>query len=321
LVIEKEAGDEFASSPFTNMKSLRFIASTWKPTTSWGRVARGLAKYLEPPVDYRGIRDEPPQDLPKLDEIDLQLFWGAPFDLRVLGHIDVLFTTWETTRCPFDSKFYTPRPGQIWATSAFAAKSLYADKIVRLGALPLPSAEKNITNDFIFGSIGNFSQRKGFDLIIRAFLHSFENKNAHLWLKSNKPVPRWVPSHPQIKIITEELSEEQLSQFYMNIDYYIQASRGEGFGLCPLEAASLGIPSIVTDGSALSELIDDKMIFGVHTEPRKSVMGGTWFEADIEDLEKKMLMAYQGEIGFHSLNNVRTIEDTAHDIRRLTEEI
>ena len=71
---------------------------------------------------------------------------------------------------------------------------------------------------------------------------------------------------------------------------------------------------IVTDGTALSERVDNKMIFGVKCEQKRSVLGGWWCEADRYELAETMARIYAGDIPFHD-TEIRTIADTALEIR------
>lgn len=49
-------------------------------------------------------------------------------------------------------------------------------------------------------------------------------------------------------------TQQDLAAIYTRADIILSASMGEGFGLCPLEAAACGTPSIVSDFSAQPEL-------------------------------------------------------------------
>jgi glycosyltransferase involved in cell wall biosynthesis len=52
----------------------------------------------------------------------------------------------------------------------------------------------------------------------------------------------------------EGLSQAQLQSAYAGADVFLFPSLGEGFGIPVIEAAAQGVPCVVTDGSALSEL-------------------------------------------------------------------
>ena len=58
----------------------------------------------------------------------------------------------------------------------------------------------------------------------------------------------------QYPYLTGQVPQEHLVNWYGALDLYSSASLGEGFGLTILEAAACGIPTVVTDCSAMSEV-------------------------------------------------------------------
>lgn len=60
----------------------------------------------------------------------------------------------------------------------------------------------------------------------------------------------------QYSMIFSPLSSQQMSRIYSSFDVLLNASMGEGFGLAPLEAQACGVPAIVTDFSAMSEVCE-----------------------------------------------------------------
>jgi glycosyltransferase involved in cell wall biosynthesis len=54
----------------------------------------------------------------------------------------------------------------------------------------------------------------------------------------------------------EGISQARLQSAYAGADVFLFPSLGEGFGIPVIEAAAQGVPCVVTDGSALSELRD-----------------------------------------------------------------
>jgi glycosyltransferase involved in cell wall biosynthesis len=54
----------------------------------------------------------------------------------------------------------------------------------------------------------------------------------------------------------EGVSQEHLNKTYTDTDLFLYPSLGEGFGIPVIEAAAHGVPCVVTNGSALSELKD-----------------------------------------------------------------
>ena len=128
-------------------------------------------------------------------------------------------------------------------------------------------------NFLILGQItgGNvFSDRKNLFNTIKAFVEAYkDNKDVGLIFKTNlgrntkidktktislvkslvKEAGKGV--FPKVHILHGELSEKQLKYLYSHekVSYLLTATRGEGFGLPILEAASQGLPVIATNWS------------------------------------------------------------------------
>ena len=53
------------------------------------------------------------------------------------------------------------------------------------------------------------------------------------------------------------ISNHELNNLYITSDIFIFPSKGEGFGIPIIEAASFGLPCVVTESTALTELKED----------------------------------------------------------------
>lgn len=123
---------------------------------------------------------------------------------------------------------------------------------------------------------GRFSHRKGSDLILKAFCEGFsaaddvslvlftipEIKSYHESLNKNINGILSKYSHKSlapIYLIDYTYPEDKKSLPYSWGDCFVFPSRGEGFGLPPLEAAACGLPLICSNNSGLSDFIDDSV--------------------------------------------------------------
>jgi len=81
---------------------------------------------------------------------------------------------------------------------------------------------------------------------------------------------------------------EKISDFYKQINVYVQASVTEGFGITVLEAMAHGRPVIVTEGTGASELIHDgKEGFVVPIRDERAITRKmTWFYDNPDEIEK-----------------------------------
>jgi hypothetical protein len=164
------------------------------------------------------------------------------------------------------------------------------------------------TNEFVF-LIGGSGARKGIDLVASAYRHLWgkpgswgDGPTPVVWFKSPTGVvqdaegvecPRILD---RMKIIGGRLSNEEERDLYAMAHCYVQPSRGEGFGLQPLQAIAQGLPTILTDahghasyahlGMGLSSTL-------VPTAPFIHGDAGEWWEPDFAELCDWMVYVYE----------------------------
>jgi glycosyltransferase involved in cell wall biosynthesis len=122
-----------------------------------------------------------------------------------------------------------------------------------------PRTVPGATFDVLVGGSGG---RKGVDVAIRAFAAAFPEGS---W--GDGPIPRLVlkspkaslglldtlkadlpfPPNERLEIISGRLTAEDEVALYARSHVYLQPSRGEGFGLQPLQAIAQGLPTVLTD--------------------------------------------------------------------------
>lgn len=166
---------------------------------------------------------------------------------------------------------------------------------------PLDRPERK---DFVFGHMGALSIRKGTDLLIEAFQEAFPTEkdvklicktsyNTYPYdVKDDRITPHCVPWPP----------DDLINLFFKAIDCFVFPTRGEGFGLTPLEAMATGIPAIVTGWSGPTEymtpevgwLIDYQMAPAKNfTESVYKEPCGDWAEPSKKHLIELMRYAYE----------------------------
>lgn len=81
-------------------------------------------------------------------------------------------------------------------------------------------------------------------------------------------------------------------------DLFSNCAYAEGFGLTPLEAMSCGVPTVVTEGSAMTEVCEPAWKVGF--EPQyKHKQRAWWHKPRIDDIEKVYRQAYQKGPAYH----------------------
>ena len=152
--------------------------------------------------------------------------------------------------------------------------------------------------DFVFLCAGS-GRRKGVDLAHDAFMRAFPAGRS-----TSGPRPRLVLkgrhtdryAGESVRVITQTLSTDEERAVYDAAHCYVQPSRGEGFGLQPLQAIAAGIPTILTDAHghraysrlglpvAARKVPSDLFVFGE---------SGHWWEADLDELVDAMRWVYE----------------------------
>jgi glycosyltransferase involved in cell wall biosynthesis len=170
--------------------------------------------------------------------------------------------------------------------------------------LKYPYIERSKNSTFVFGSLGRLSIRKGTDILIKAFKEEFKTeKDVALMLKTSDAMLNLGKiDDSRIIVIGEVCSHEKKLEYLSQMDCFVFPSRGEGFGLPPLEAMATGIPCIMTNWSGLADFgdKDDTLLLDYKLEPALNFTKdiykeecGLWAEPDFAQLKQKMRWAYE----------------------------
>lgn len=106
--------------------------------------------------------------------------------------------------------------------------------------------------------------------------------------------------NPKVHVIHGDLSREEMSQLYNDdrIKLFVSLTRGEGFGLPILEAASQGLPIIATNWSGHLDFLKDQFMpvdYKLKNVPDALVKGGIfernskWAEIDSSSFKKSLM--------------------------------
>jgi len=138
----------------------------------------------------------------------------------------------------------------------------------RAGRAKIPGART-----FRFLSLSWWGPRKGFDILIKAFVGEFgADEDVCLVIssrshdKSSKQVAEEIAKivkstgktdRPPIILVSKVMTEVEVASLYNACDVFVLASRGEGFSMVITEAASCGLPVISTRCTAQATYLDD----------------------------------------------------------------
>jgi glycosyltransferase involved in cell wall biosynthesis len=157
---------------------------------------------------------------------------------------------------------------------------------------------------FTFGTFGELSARKGADILARAFQDEFQpGEPVRLLMKTvGDTSPReWNISDPRIQLISGFIPAKELLELLRKMDAFVMPSRGEGFGLCGLEAMATGLPLIATCWSGPADYLDPADSFplafnlvdagGIEAQGRRFF--GQWANPDYPHLRYLMRWLYE----------------------------
>jgi hypothetical protein len=195
----------------------------------------------------------------------------APEELKVDGIPLLVYTMYESTRVPAGwIKFLNDHADVVIVPSEFCYDSFLASGLkkplvlVHLGYDPsaikpcIKESDKHSPYIYLWQGVAmDRGGRKGFDIAIKAFKELRKEKRLS---PSDRLIVK-VRKHPDT--ITMEgvedgdgvlyhqrtLTRDEMNTIYKSVDCCINPTRGEGFGLIPLEQMAMGKPVIITGWS------------------------------------------------------------------------
>jgi protein-tyrosine phosphatase len=185
-----------------------------------------------------------------------------------------------------------------------------------------PYKFSNLNDDeFVFYAISQFTPRKNFPAVLKAYLTEFQNnEKVTLVLKTYLINPGvqsekekiiqavkdikaklYLKQYPKIVLVSDLLSREQIFQLHQRGDCCLSFHSSEGFGLTPAEAMFMGKPVVATDYSATTDFISEATGFPVKYQmtpvfgmPWENYVGtDEWADINIIDAKKQMRYVYE----------------------------
>jgi glycosyltransferase involved in cell wall biosynthesis len=195
--------------------------------------------------------------------------WLPQSDRRTLG-----FTMYESDALPQAWKFKMDMMDEVlvpskWLVPIFQAATTTPVKLVPLGVdceqfTPKLRVRGSRLNFLHFCSTGG-EFRKGADLAIRSFEAAFGNRtDVSLTLHSTLPLTAQPRVDSRINFSGGLLSPAQLVQAYHSYDALLYPSRGEGFGMIPLEAMATGMPAIFGNATGMADYAEFGLTVPTH---------------------------------------------------------
>ncbi len=181
----------------------------------------------------------------------------------------VALTMFESTRMPAGWAEALNAMNAVVTPSAFC-RDVFRDGGVRtpihvapLGLSPIykPRQRHSAGGPLTFLAFLDRGARKGGLLALNAFVRAFgESMDYRLILKGRAVKKGGKPTveilNPNVTLISQDMTEEDLYRLYLDCDVLIAPSMGEGFGMIPREFAATGGVSLATNWSGTAEEID-----------------------------------------------------------------
>ncbi|HUU44745.1 MAG TPA: glycosyltransferase family 4 protein [Acidobacteriota bacterium] len=247
-----------------------------------------------------------------------------------MGHLEtlptpyrVLFTMFEADRWPQEWLNACNCANQVWVPSQFCKDALITSgcqspiEIVPLGVDPefyfhSPFEPKGRPKEFTFGFAGSATLRKGYDLVLCAFAEEFQGAHdVRLIIRSSNMLSSSKAKDSRIQTIDGRVSAQDMRDFYRSIDLVVLPTRGEGFGLTPLEAMACGTCVAVTNWSGCAEYLGDHALrIGIdRLEDCTGYHGckGRWARPSLASLRYCMRYAYDNRDKIRAMGEASAI--------------
>lgn len=185
-----------------------------------------------------------------------------------------------------------------------------------------PAEPKGDRFRFLF--MNTFYERKGWDLLLRAFWQEFSaDEPVELTIKSYRENDRLEPveilvaveaaklgidrsKKAPVVVIDELMPAQKIPSFMKSFDAYVSPHRSEGFGMNPWHAMALEVPVICTNYGGNTDFTksDTSWLVGVSGYSKPSAKEAaifphladmTWVEPDVEDLRRQMRLCFQNK--------------------------
>ncbi|MFD1952738.1 glycosyltransferase family 4 protein [Paenibacillus thailandensis] len=249
---------------------------------------------------------------------------GSNLTRRPDFRVNIARTGFETDRIP---SFWIPNLNafdEVWVFSQFNQATFSASGVTSpIKVIPSYSAwaEADMEDSlfrvpfddkFLFLSVFDWSDRKGYDLLINAYLEEFaRTDNVALIIKTTAGNDDKInevsllasgnKEAPEIFIMNKMLPTNDLIKLYRLCNAFVLPTRGEGWGRPIMEAMIVGMPVIATNWSGPTDFMNEDNAFPVKVDKLTEIRnhpiplfnGHRWAEPSLNDLKRQMRYVYE----------------------------
>ena len=240
------------------------------------------------------------------------------------------FGVFEGDKIPISWKINSDCVDEIWVPSEHTKKAFEAAGIKKHIEIIPHGFDETIFNSnikvektkdvFKFLFVGGWKDgekdRKGLDIALRAFCNEFSKlEKVKFTVKLNMAyqsqetlqqnlMKLGLPSiedRPEIQLIMENTTSENLAKLYSSSDCLVMPSKAEAFGMSGLEAMACGVPVISTNYGGQTDYLQRENLL-IDVEKMIPATGEPWIYSETEwalpsqeDLQKKMRFAFENQ--------------------------
>ncbi len=241
-------------------------------------------------------KEEVSEEISQLPYVWIRHQW-PPKDEVPRGAKWIINQPWEFSLLPKKIVNIFNKADEIWTPSNFSRKAfvdsgIEFDKVqvIPNGVNPdifTPKGEAyklNTEKRFKFLFVGGTTYRKGFDVLLMAYIKAFtKDDDVCLVVKAtgtktyyrNQTMESIIdkvrenPNCPEIIYLEDDnFTENELASLYHACDTFVLPYRGEGFSLPTLEAMACGLPVVVTRGGATDDFTNDDTAWYINSNPK-----------------------------------------------------
>jgi glycosyltransferase involved in cell wall biosynthesis len=245
---------------------------------------------------------------------------------------------YETSEIPGHWGKHMNRADKIWVPATFLLNSFSKHTTIdKLDVIPLSIdtnffdpdlydrnefkyLDKDVKNSFVFSSVFKIEYRKGYDILLRAFLSEFKKSDkvsliihTHLFTghdernisnikklfnefisKDPYLVNYKSEDYPTVVYLSKELNYEEKCSFYKASDAFVLPTRGEGFGIPIQEAMTMGIPVIASRSTGPKDFLNEENSYPIKIDKmvKNNGFAGKLYEPSLDHLKQLLRHVY-----------------------------
>lgn len=229
--------------------------------------------------------------------------------------IQISYTMFESDQYPPFWEPYLKRADHVVVPTGFCAEIMERNfgvvpEIIPLGYDPdffyyLDRQNRPSDHKFTFLHYDAFKFRKGWDIVFKAFNDEFgevDGDDVRLIFKTTLGVSPNFDQYPKVTKIMGQLDQDDMHKILAQADCFVFPTRGEGFGLTPLEAMATGMRAIVPNHTGVATYFDKRYCVDLETEEviakydntelRQLNLGKQW-QPTVESVRKAMRAEFE----------------------------